>query len=48
VLYVAKFGEAVDVLHAFEKQTRQTPGVAIELARTRFKQLQQARKRRKE
>jgi phage-related protein len=48
VLYVAKFGEAVYVLHAFEKQTRQTPGVAIELARTRFKQLQQARKRREE
>lgn len=48
VLYVAKFAEAVYVLHAFEKRTRQTPGVAIDLARTRYKQLQQARKRREE
>ena len=48
VLYVAKCAEAVYVLHAFEKRTRQTPGVAIDLARTRYKQLQQARKRREE
>lgn len=45
---MAKFAEAVYVLHAFEKRTRQTPGVAIDLARTRYKQLQQARKRREE
>jgi phage-related protein len=48
VLYVAKFAEAVYVLHAFEKRTRQTPGVALDLARSRYKQLQQARKRREE
>lgn len=48
VLYVAKFAEAVYVLHAFEKRTRQTPGVVIDLARTRYKQLQEARKRREE
>lgn len=48
VLSVAKFAEAVYVLHAFEKRTRQTPGVAIDLARARYKQLQQARKRREE
>ncbi len=45
VLYVAKFAEAVYVLHAFEKRTRQTPGVAIDLARTRYKHLLQARMR---
>ena len=48
VLYVAKFSEAVYVLHAFEKRTRRTPGVAIDLARSRLQQLQQARKRREE
>jgi phage-related protein len=48
VLYVAKFAEAVYVLHAFEKRTRQTPGVAIDLARRRYKQLQRARRRREE
>ena len=48
VLYVAKFAEAVYVLHAFEKRTHQTPAVAIDLARTRYKQLQQARKRHEE
>lgn len=45
VLYVAKFAEAVYILHAFEKRTRQTPGVAIDLARTRYRQLVQARTR---
>ena len=48
VLYVAKLTEAVYVLHAFEKRTRQTPGVAIDLARSRYRQLQQARTRREE
>lgn len=48
ILHVAKFTEAVYVLYAFEKRTRQTPGVAIDLAKTRFKQLQQARRRREE
>ena len=33
VLYVAKFVEGVYVLHAFEKRTRQTRKVDIELAR---------------
>lgn len=33
VLYVAKFSEAVYVLHAFEKRTRQTRKADIELAR---------------
>jgi phage-related protein len=32
VLYVAKFAEGVYVLHAFEKRTRHTRKVEIELA----------------
>lgn len=48
VLYVAKFAEAVYVLHAFEKRTRKTPGVVIELARARLKVLQQTRRHRGE
>ena len=36
VLYVAKFAEAVYVLHAFEKRTRRTPTEALDLAKQRF------------
>ena len=36
VLYVAKFEEAVYVLHAFEKRTRQTRETDIALARRRL------------
>ena len=36
VFYVAKFTEAIYVLHAFEKRTRQTPQVDLELARKRL------------
>ena len=39
VLYVAKFAEAVYVLHAFTKKTQQTSKADIELAKARFKQL---------
>jgi phage-related protein len=39
VFYVAKFDEAVYVLHAFEKRTRQTPQPEIELARKRLADL---------
>ena len=38
-MYVAKFAEAVYMLHAFVKKTQQTSQADIELARTRFKQL---------
>jgi phage-related protein len=33
--YGAKFESAVDVLHAFQKKTRQTPRMDIELGRAR-------------
>jgi phage-related protein len=43
VLYVAKFPEAVYVLHAFEKRTRKSPRSEIELARRRLRDLVQWR-----
>jgi phage-related protein len=36
VIYVAKFPEAVYVLHAFQKKSRHTSHMDIELARRRF------------
>jgi phage-related protein len=36
VIYIAKFAEAVYVLHAFEKKTRQTKPADVELARRRL------------
>ncbi len=36
VFYVAKFDDAVYVLHAFEKRTRATPSQAIALAQKRL------------
>jgi phage-related protein len=46
VFYLAKFEEAIYVLHAFEKRSRQTPAAAIELARRRLAAVTQARGRR--
>ena len=37
VIYVAKFEHAIYVLHAFQKTTRKTPQVDIELAARRYK-----------
>ena len=47
VLYVAKFTEAVYVLHAFEKRTRRTPNDDLDLARQRLRLLISQRARRK-
>jgi len=47
VLYVAKFAEAVYVLHAFEKRTRRTPNDDLDLARQRLGLLMTQRARRK-
>lgn len=44
VMYIAKFTEAVYVLHAFVKKTPQTSKADIELARTRLKQLMAVRR----
>lgn len=43
VLYLARFEEAVYVLHAFEKRTRQTRTVDLELARKRLRDLLRSR-----
>ena len=39
VLYVAKFADAVYVLHAFQKKTQKTRRNDLETARRRYKQL---------
>jgi phage-related protein len=46
VLYVAKFAEAVYVLHAFDKRTRKTSKPDLELARQRFRALVAERRKR--
>jgi len=45
VLYVAKFVEAVYVLHVFTKTTRRTPKPDLDLASARFRALVEERKR---
>ena len=45
VFYLARFAEAVYVLHAFEKRTRQTRKVDIEIARTNLAAVVRHRKR---
>ncbi len=44
IIYLAKFTEAVYVLHAFQKKTQKTPKKDISLAQARLKQLQQERR----
>ena len=39
MIYMAKFAEAVYVLHAFQKKSRKTARLDIELARLRFRRL---------
>ncbi|WP_332879333.1 type II toxin-antitoxin system RelE/ParE family toxin [Massilia sp. S19_KUP03_FR1] len=39
VMYVAKFADAIYVLHCFQKKTQQTSKLDIDLARTRYKEL---------
>jgi len=48
VFYVAKFTEAVYVLHAFNKQTPKTPQRDIELAQRRYSELLRARSKSRE
>ena len=47
VLYVAKFAEAVFVLHAFEKRTQKTPQHHLERAKQRLADLIRTRKEEK-
>ena len=43
VIYVAKFSEAICVLHAFEKKTRKTRSEDIDVARRRYARLEARR-----
>jgi phage-related protein len=40
IVYVAKFNEAIYVLHAFRKKTQSTARLDLELARRRFQQIE--------
>lgn len=44
ILYLAKFEEAVYVLHAFEKKSRQTRDADLTLARERLRQVRVLRR----
>jgi phage-related protein len=44
VVYVARFSEAVYVLHAFQKKSRKTARQDLEMARRRFRALIEERK----
>jgi phage-related protein len=39
VIYVAKFGDAVYVLHAFEKKTQKTPEKDLKIARAAYAEI---------
>ena len=43
MLYIARFTEAVYVLHAFKKKARATSGRDLELARIRYAELRRGR-----
>ena len=43
VIYVAKYIEAIYVLHTFEKRSRRTRQGDIELARSRFRLVERSR-----
>ncbi len=44
VIYVAKFAEAIYVIHAFQKKGQKTPKAEIELARKRYRAMLNERK----
>ena len=46
VIYIAKFPEAVYVLHVFQKKARKTPKADVDVARKRFRDLVEERRRR--
>ncbi len=48
VLYVAKFQEAIYVLHAFDKKSRSTRKADVDLAGSRLKEVEASRRSRKE
>ena len=47
VMYVAKFEEAIYVLHSFQKATRKTSKKDVQIAETRYRAVLRERKERK-
>ncbi len=43
IIYIAKYAEAVYILHAFQKKTQKTPKKDIEIAKMRLKMLEKDR-----
>ena len=43
LMYVAKFAEAIYVLHVFQKKSQKTAGLDLELAKQRYASLRRAR-----
>ena len=46
VIYLAKFNEAIYVLHAFQKRSQRTPKPDLDLARQRLRELLKQRRQR--
>lgn len=44
IIYVAKFAEAVYVLHAFQKKTRKTRQSDLELAKDHYRKVKEQRR----
>ena len=44
VIYIAKYEEAIYILHAFQKKTQKTPKRDIDITKTRFRELERERK----
>lgn len=44
VFYIAKFQDAIYVLHVFAKKTRKAPLLDVELGRKRYRELLERRK----
>ena len=42
MIYVARFAESIYVLHAFQKKTQKTRKEDIELARRRYRQIEES------
>ena len=45
VFYLARFSEGIYIVHAFEKRTRKTPKKDIDLARERYRDLVDTRRK---
>jgi phage-related protein len=43
VVYIAKFSDAIYLLHAFQKKARKTPRLDLELIRARYDELMRSR-----